>query len=45
MHECAHAGTTLLFVSHDVTLERLFDRSVALAEINRAARRPAGAAT
>jgi putative ABC transport system ATP-binding protein len=44
MHECAHAGTTLLFVSHDVTLERLFDRSVALAEINRAARRAAGAA-
>ena len=37
MQECAQAGTTLLFVSHDVSLSGLFDRSVALAEINRAA--------
>lgn len=37
MRECAAAGTTLLFVSHDVSLGRLFDRSVALAELNRAA--------
>jgi putative ABC transport system ATP-binding protein len=44
MHECATAGTTLLFVSHDVTLASLFDRTVALAEINRAAR-GAGAGT
>lgn len=36
MHECATAGTTLLFVSHDVGLSTLFDRTVALAEINRA---------
>jgi putative ABC transport system ATP-binding protein len=38
MQECAAAGTTLLFVSHDVTLASLFDRTVGLAEINRAAR-------
>jgi putative ABC transport system ATP-binding protein len=38
MQECSAAGTTLLFVSHDVTLARLFDRTVALGEINRAAR-------
>lgn len=38
MHECTGAGTTLLFVSHDVTLANLFDRTVGLAEINRAAR-------
>ena len=37
MQECAAAGTTLLFVSHDVTLGRLFDRTVSLGEINRAA--------
>jgi putative ABC transport system ATP-binding protein len=43
MQECAAAGTTLLFVSHDVTLAQLFDRTVGLAEINRAAR-PAAAA-
>jgi putative ABC transport system ATP-binding protein len=42
MRECASAGTTLLFVSHDVSLSGLFDRSVALAEINRAAATPAG---
>jgi putative ABC transport system ATP-binding protein len=38
MQECSAVGTTLLFVSHDVTLGSLFDRTVALDEINRAAR-------
>lgn len=33
--ECAAAGSTLVFVSHDHALESLFDRSVDLAEINR----------
>ena len=32
--ECRAAGTTLLFVSHDPTLARAFDRSVALGELN-----------
>jgi putative ABC transport system ATP-binding protein len=36
MRECASAGTTLLFVSHDTSLRPLFDRSVALREINAA---------
>lgn len=36
MTECAASGTSLLFVSHDVALARRFDRSVALASINRA---------
>ncbi len=36
MDECAAAGTTLLFVSHDVALGRLFDRQLALGDINRA---------
>jgi len=36
MQESAAAGTTLLFVSHDRSLGRLFDRSVALDDINRA---------
>jgi len=36
-NECSAAGTTLAFVSHDTSLEKLFDRSVALAEINKAA--------
>jgi len=35
--ECAEQSITLVFVSHDPSLEPLFDRSVALAEINRAA--------
>ncbi len=30
------AGSTLLFVSHDLTLSDLFDRSLSLAELNRA---------
>lgn len=34
--ECEQAGNTLVFVSHDQTLEPLFDRSIALHEINRA---------
>ncbi len=32
--ECAQAGATLVFVSHDASLEALFDRTVRLAEIN-----------
>lgn len=35
--ECGRAGTTVLFVSHDRGLAPLFDRAVALADINRAA--------
>lgn len=38
MAECEKADTTLLFVSHDETLEGLFDRSIALNDINLAAR-------
>lgn len=34
--ECSSKGTTLIFVSHDPSLEKLFDRTVRLAEINRA---------
>ncbi|WP_340694011.1 ABC transporter ATP-binding protein [Hyphomonas sp.] len=34
--EAARTGAALLFVSHDASLARLFDRSVDLAEINRA---------
>ena len=34
--ECEQAGSTLVFVSHDATLEPLFDRTVQLAEINAA---------
>lgn len=45
MQECSGAGTTLVFVSHDVTLGSLFDRTVALGEINRAARPAAPAAS
>ena len=33
--ECRQAGSTLVFVSHDASLEPLFDRTVNLAEINR----------
>jgi len=35
--EVAAAGATLVYVSHDRSLEGLFDRTVKLAEINRAA--------
>ena len=34
--ECRAAGATLLFVSHDQSLAGLFDRSLSLAELNRA---------
>lgn len=34
MRECAAAGATLLFVSHDATLAPRFDRTVALESIN-----------
>jgi putative ABC transport system ATP-binding protein len=33
--ECRGVGATLIFVSHDASLERLFDRTIDLAEINR----------
>ena len=36
MQECAAAGATLLFVSHDLRLAPLFSRSVAIDSINRA---------
>jgi putative ABC transport system ATP-binding protein len=36
--ECRAAGASLLFVSHDQSLSPLFDRSLSLAELNRAAR-------
>ncbi|KFX67588.1 methionine ABC transporter ATP-binding protein [Pseudomonas taeanensis MS-3] len=35
--ECRDAGASLLFVSHDQSLAHLFDRSLSLAELNRAA--------
>jgi putative ABC transport system ATP-binding protein len=37
MTECAQFGTSVLFVSHDRALSDLFDRSLALPEINRTA--------
>lgn len=36
--ECREAGASLLFVSHDQSLARLFDRSLSLADLNRASR-------
>ena len=36
-NECEAAGSAVLFVSHDRSLESVFDRSVSLREINRAA--------
>jgi putative ABC transport system ATP-binding protein len=36
--ECAASGATLIFVSHDASLEPLFDRTLRLAEVNTAAR-------
>ena len=36
--ECRAAGASLLFVSHDQSLAPLFDRSLSLAELNRATR-------
>lgn len=37
--ECRETGTTLIFVSHDASLEGLFDRCIRLNDINRAASR------
>ncbi|WP_281545535.1 ABC transporter ATP-binding protein [Grimontia sp. SpTr1] len=37
MNECENAGSSLLFVSHDSSLESHFDRSISLPELNRAA--------
>lgn len=34
--ECDREEATLVFVSHDATLERLFDRTIRLADVNRA---------
>ncbi|MRI32239.1 methionine ABC transporter ATP-binding protein [Endozoicomonas sp. OPT23] len=34
--ECESSGSTLMFVSHDSSLEPLFDRTIVLPEINRA---------
>lgn len=36
--ECEETGSTLLFVSHDRQLESLFERHIALDEINRLGR-------
>lgn len=38
--ECREAGASLLFVSHDQSLARLFDRSLSLADLNHAATAP-----
>jgi putative ABC transport system ATP-binding protein len=38
--ECREQGSALVFVSHDAALEPLFDRSVSLPDINRAAAAP-----
>lgn len=38
---CREAGSTLVFVSHDHSLEPLFDRAVDLTALNRATRRDA----
>ena len=35
--ECTAAGSSLLFVSHDASLEPLFDRALSLRDINLAA--------
>jgi putative ABC transport system ATP-binding protein len=37
--ECAMSGATLVFVSHDASLEPLFDRTLKLVQANRADRR------
>ncbi|MBF0220155.1 MAG: ABC transporter ATP-binding protein [Gammaproteobacteria bacterium] len=39
VNECATAGSTLLFVSHDSSLESAFDRTITLCQLNRAASR------
>jgi putative ABC transport system ATP-binding protein len=38
MEECAAQGATLVFVSHDASLEPLFDRGLNLCDINQAGR-------
>ena len=38
INECNEAGNTLVFVSHDSSLEVFFDRTVSLDDINKAAR-------
>ncbi|MBK8162825.1 MAG: hypothetical protein IPK65_06675 [Gammaproteobacteria bacterium] len=38
MEECAARGATLVFVSHDASLESLFDRGLNLRDINQAGR-------
>ena len=35
--ECERAGATLVFVSHDRTLEGMFSRTISLPDVNRAA--------
>lgn len=35
-NECRESGSTLVFVSHEASLEPLFDRQIPLAEVNRA---------
>jgi len=40
--ECRESGATLVFVSHDASLEHLFDRSFDLAAVNRSAQRALG---
>ena len=42
--ECTAAGSTLVFVSHDAALAPMFDRSIDLAAINRAASENIGGA-
>jgi putative ABC transport system ATP-binding protein len=41
MNECAAFGTTLIFVSHDASLATLFDRVLAMGELNQALARAA----
>ena len=42
--ECAETGSTLIFVSHDASLEGLFDRTLRLPELNQATDRGGPAA-
>jgi putative ABC transport system ATP-binding protein len=37
MSECANHATTLLFVSHDLTMAPQFDRTIEIRDINRVA--------
>ncbi len=39
--ECAQTGSTLVFVSHDASLEGLFDRTIRLSEVNTVSAEPA----